>query len=153
MAKYITRILAAALFLAGPALAQTPADPFPTPIAATEGVIRVNFAEFASIPDLDGVAARMMNLVDERGSRRIFVNDMRGPLYSVSYDGKTVALYVNINDPKWASVVCGRERGSKPPSILSQSTGCQIRQVLHLYRHHQPDAGAGLQRGQRGDNA
>jgi hypothetical protein len=113
MANYITRILAAALFLAGPALAQTPADPFPTPIAATEGVIRVNFAEFASIPDLDGVAARMMNLVDERGSRRIFVNDMRGPLYSVSYDGKTVALYVNINDPKWGVSVNynGRERG------------------------------------------
>ena len=34
----------------------------------------------------------MMLLVDEPGTRRMFVNDMRGPLYSVSYDGKTVAV-------------------------------------------------------------
>jgi hypothetical protein len=88
-------------------------DPFPGPIAATEGVIRVNFAEFASVPDIDGVAARMMNLVDEPGTRRLFVNDMRGPLYSVSYDGKSVALYLDVNAAGWGHPVqsTGRERG------------------------------------------
>jgi hypothetical protein len=89
------------------------ADPFPDAIPANEGVIRVNVAEFAAVPDIDGVAARMMQLVDEPGTRRLFVNDMRGPLYTVSYDGRSVQLYVDINDPKWNVQVnsMGRERG------------------------------------------
>jgi hypothetical protein len=62
-------------------------------------------AEFASISDIDGVAARMMNLVDEPATRRLFVNDMRGPLYSVSYDGKSVALYLDVNAPAWGTPV------------------------------------------------
>jgi hypothetical protein len=91
----------AALLVAAAALAQTPADPFPAPIPAFDGVIKVDFVELASIPDIDGQAARMMLLVDEPGTRRMFVNDMRGPLYSVSYDGKTVGQYLNINAPAW----------------------------------------------------
>src|SRR5512134_1367569 len=94
-------ILAAALLTGVPAIAQTPADPFPTPIPATDGVVRVSVVEFASVPDIGGQAARMMLLVDEPGTRRMFVNDMRGPLYTVSYDGKAVALYVDINAPAW----------------------------------------------------
>jgi hypothetical protein len=88
-------------------------DPFPGPIAASEGVIGVNFAEFASLPDIDGIAARMMNLVDEPGTRQLFVNDMRGPLYSVSYDGKSVTLYLDVNAASWGHPVqsTGRERG------------------------------------------
>ena len=102
-----------ALLLALPALAQTPTDPFPTPIAATEGVIRVRFVEFASILDVDGEAARMMLLVDEPGTRRLFVNDMRGPIHTVSYDGRTVTPYLDINAPNWGVSVesSGRERG------------------------------------------
>ena len=73
-----------------PVFAQAPNDPFPAPIAATEGVIKVNFVEFASLPDLGGQQpSRPMLLVDEPGTRRMFVNDMRGPLYTVSRDGKS----------------------------------------------------------------
>jgi len=88
-------------------------DPFPTPIVANEGVIRVNVREFASLPDIGGEAARMMRLADEPGTRRIFVNDMRGPLYSMGYDGKSVATYLDVNDPRWNVSVqsMGRERG------------------------------------------
>ena len=88
-------------------------DPFPGPIAASDGVIRVGAAELASLPDIDGVAARMMNLVDEPGTKRLFVSDMRGPLYSVSYDGKAVTLYLDVNAPTWGHPVqsTGRERG------------------------------------------
>ncbi len=88
-------------------------DPFPQPITATAGVILVGVEEFASIPDLDGVAARLMNLVDEPATRRLFVNDMRGPIYAVSYDGKTVAQYLDINAGAWGHPVqsAGRERG------------------------------------------
>ena len=71
-------------------LAQTPSDPFPAAIPATEGVIRVNYQEFASLPDIDGVAARMMNLVTEPGTRNVFVSDMRGQLYRVVEGGRTV---------------------------------------------------------------
>lgn len=88
-------------------------DPFPNPIPREEGAITATLREFATLPDIDGVAARMMTLVEEPRSRRLFVSDMRGPLYTVSPDGKTVTLYLDINDPKWAHPVNsqGRERG------------------------------------------
>ena len=88
-------------------------DPFPQPIAAAAGAITVTLREFASLPDIDGVAARMMTLVEEPSTRRLFVSDMRGQLYTVSADGKVVQPYLNINDPRWAHPVNfqGRERG------------------------------------------
>src|SRR5687768_6901978 len=97
----------------GALLAQKPDDPFPLPIPAEEGAIRVNLAEFASLPDIDGVPARMMLMVDEPGTRRLFVNDMRGPLYTVSYDGKSVTLFLDVNAASWGTPVqsMGRERG------------------------------------------
>ena len=124
MTVHLTRLVLAVMLTASPALAQRGGppeplapgqsnDPFPAPIAATDGVIRVGVREFAALPDIAGVAARMMNLVNEPGTRRLFVNDMRGPIYSVSYDGKAVALYLDINAPAWGVNVqsMGRERG------------------------------------------
>src|SRR3989442_10735278 len=107
------RIAVAALLVASAVMAQTTNDPFPSPIGSGKSVIRVNFVEFASIPDIDGQPARMMLLVDEPATRRMFVNDMRGPLYSVSYDGKTVTLYLDINASTWGVHVqsMGNERG------------------------------------------
>ena len=111
-----------ALLLAVPALAQRPTDPFPTPIPATEDVIEVGFVEFASIPDVNGEAARMMLLVDEPGTRRLFVNDMRGPLFTSSYDGRTVTQYLDINASSWRVDVqsTGRERGFQSFAIHPQ---------------------------------
>jgi hypothetical protein len=88
-------------------------DPFPDPIRADQNVVAVNVREFATLPDIDGTPARMMLLVHEPGTKRLFVNDMRGPLYTVSLDGKSVQLYLDINDPKWNVRVNsqGRERG------------------------------------------
>jgi glucose/arabinose dehydrogenase len=89
-------------------------NPFPQPIAATEGAITVTLREFASLPDVNGVAARAMTLVEEPGSRRrLFVSDMHGLLYAVSPDGKTVSQYLDLRDPKWGVAVQsqGRERG------------------------------------------
>lgn len=109
----MTRVIPAALLIACGASGQTTRDPFSAPIASTDGVIVVDFAELASVPDANGETARMMLLIDEPGTRRMFVNDMRGPLYSVSYDGQTVTEYVNIDDPEWGVSVQspGRERG------------------------------------------
>src|SRR5687768_11218387 len=82
-------------------------NPFPAPIPADEAVITVKLAEFASLPDVVAPAgpqaARMNLLVDEPGTKRLFVNVMTGTLYAVSYDGKSVAPYLEINDPKWAT--------------------------------------------------
>ena len=95
------------------ACAQTVDDPFPSPLSENGGVIRVDFAEFASIPDVGGEPARMMQLVDEPVSGRMFLNDQRGPLYTISYDGQTVELYLDIDEPRWAVGVeaSARERG------------------------------------------
>ena len=78
--------------------AQLSNNPFPVPIEAEEGIITVNTVEFATLPDIDGAAARMMQLIDEPATGRLFVNDMTGPIYSVSYDGRAVIEYINIDD-------------------------------------------------------
>ncbi len=91
----------------------TIANPFPA-LEAAAGVVSVNFREFAVIPDAAGdEAPRMMHLVDEPGSKRMFVSTMRGGLYSVSYDGKTVTEYLDINAAAWNHPVQfqGNERG------------------------------------------
>ena len=76
-------------------------DPFPDPIPAEEGAIKVNFVEFATLPDVGANAARPMLMSYEAGTRRLFVNDMHGALYSVSLDGRTVTPYLDHRDPRW----------------------------------------------------
>ena len=119
MAHGISAAALASLLIASSAAGQNSSpsqptfDPFPNPIPATEGAITVRAVEFATVPDFNGQPARMMLLVDEPGTRRLFVNDMRGPLYSVSRDGKNVSLYLDINAPEWGVRVNsqGSERG------------------------------------------
>ena len=121
LAMRIPHMLLAAGLMASTVLAQAPArgparpaaDPFPQPINIVDDVIKVDFVEFASIPDDAGLAPRMMLLVDEPATRRMFVINMRGPLYSVSDDGKTVRLYLDVNASKWGVNVnsMGNERG------------------------------------------
>jgi hypothetical protein len=106
-------LLSSALSLPSVAQAQVTNNPFTAPIEAGAGVVAVKFTEFATIPDANGEAPRMMHLVDEPGTRRLFVSTMRGAIYSVSYDGKTVAEYVDVNAPGWGIGVQsqGSERG------------------------------------------
>ena len=96
----ITRVMAVLLMTAC-TLAQTTDDPFSTPIAAGKRAIEVGIVEFAAIPNSDGQAARMMLLVDEPGTGRLFVNDMRGLLYHIGYDGRNVALYLDLTAAEW----------------------------------------------------
>ena len=109
----LIRVAAVVLLAAAAATAQTANDPFGTPIAAADGVITVGVVEFASLPDVDGDPARMMLLVDEPGTGRLFVNDMRGVIYGVSYDGESVTPYLDLRAPRWAVSVQagGNERG------------------------------------------
>lgn len=102
-----------ALLVSLPAYTQTATDPFPEPIKADVDVITVSFEEFATIPDFGNELPRLMNLVDEPGTGRLFVNDMWGILYSLSYDGKQVTPYLDLNAEEWGIKVepTGRERG------------------------------------------
>ena len=106
-------LAAVVLLAAAGADAQTTNDPFPDPIPADDGVITVGVAEFAALPFVDGEAPRMMRLVDEPGTGRLFVNDMRGLVYTVSYDGGTVTEYLDLTDPRWNLDIeaSRRERG------------------------------------------
>src|SRR2546428_13404027 len=90
MRKHIAPVVAATLLMVSSALAQNPPaappagtqdgrqgrsnNPFRTPIPTTEGVINVNFVEFASIPDAATDAARVDLIADEPGTGRLFVN-------------------------------------------------------------------------------
>jgi glucose/arabinose dehydrogenase len=137
--KHVARIVIATLLIAAPARAQNPPagppgggrqgfpgrgpyvpsgpgrtnNPFPDPIPATDGVIKVGVKEFVTIPDAGADPARVNLLIDEPGTKRMFANTMTGMLYSISYDGKTVAPYLDINDSKWGTPVNsqGSERG------------------------------------------
>jgi hypothetical protein len=116
------RALFASLLIVSPAVAQAPNDPFPDRIATEEGVIRVNFREFAVLPDADGVPARAMHAVSPDAVGRIFVLDMGGRIYSVSRDGTNVELYLDLLDPRWGVSVeaGGRERGIQSFAIHPQ---------------------------------
>ena len=105
--------MAVLLAPAGAIAQTTTTNPFTTPIESAAGVIAVKFTEFATLPDIAGEAPRMMHLVDEPGTKRMFVSTMRGPIFSVSYDGKTVTEYVDVNAPAWKIGVQsqGSERG------------------------------------------
>ena len=77
-------------------------DPFPAPLEATKDVIALDFVEFATIPDADGgEAPRLMHMLTEPATKRLFVHTMRGMLYSLSYDGKKITPYLDVNASKW----------------------------------------------------
>ena len=50
---------------AQPAVPGQTNDPFPQPIVSGDGVIVVTLREFASLPDIDSVPARLMTLVED----------------------------------------------------------------------------------------
>lgn len=105
--------LAAALAAATPLAAQVTSDPFPQPIADRWAPLVVDYTEFARVPGVGGEPPLMTNLTAEPATRRIFVNDMNGPIHSISYDGRTVLEYVDTDDPRWGHRVQtqGQERG------------------------------------------
>lgn len=112
MLMYSTRLSLAALLLAQSLGAQGITNPYARGIRPDDAIV-VGIREFAMLPDIEGVAARMMLLAQEPGTRNVFVNDMRGPLYRISDDAKVVTMFVNIDDERWGRRIQsqGRERG------------------------------------------
>ena len=104
MNRNALRVIAVVLVVASAVLAQVTNDPFPTPIPATEGVIAVKFAEFATIPSstANNAAPRIMTMLHEPGTQRYFASDMIGKLYAISADGKTVTPYLDLTAAGWS---------------------------------------------------
>ena len=147
----------AALVIAGPAVAQITNHPFPDPIPASEGVIVVGLEEFAALPDIDGAPARPMVLVDEPGSGRLFVNDMWGLLYGITYDG-SVTQYLDAREPRWgvlvetpelAPIIGSRAPELRVPPAIQRVWHGWIRKVLHMDRHGRNGSGSRLRSRQR----
>ena len=117
-------VVVATLAATAAAQPQLTLDPYPTPIETTQGVVAVNFVAFATIPDVGGAAPRLMHMVDEPGTKRLFVSLMTGALYSLSYDGKTVTPYLDVNAPEWNVPVQsqGSERGVQSFAFHPQFT-------------------------------
>ena len=124
-------ITLAALLFSTPALArQITNNPFPAPIESTAGVIAVKFAEFATVPEINGEPPRMMHLIDEPATKRLFVSTMQGSIFGISYDGKTVTRYLDVHGEDWKVRVQagGAERGFQsfafhpqfPKAVLSR---------------------------------
>ena len=120
-------------------------NPFPQPIVASEGVITVTLREFASLPEVNGIAARAMTLVEEPGSRRrLFVSDMHGLLYVLSPDGKAVSPYLDVRDAKWQVRVQsqGRERGLQSFTLHPQFAEAGTPGFGRFYTYVDVEAGA-----------
>ncbi len=101
-----------AVLLVALAGCRTSGDPYPEPIEAVQDIIVVGYTDVAVLPDSDGRVARPMLLVEDPGSGRLFVNDMRGPLHTLTEGGEAV-LYLDVDDGEWGMPVesAGRERG------------------------------------------
>lgn len=108
-----TLVLISASCALTPALAcQTTDAPVPTPLPS-ENALVVAVSDFATLPDVGGEPARMMDMEWQPETGRFFVNGMQGPIWTVSPDGGVVVEYVDIDDPAWGVAVesGGRERG------------------------------------------
>ena len=87
--------------------------------------------------------ARPMLLVDEPGTRRLFTNDMRGPLYTIPRDGKTVVAVSRHQRRRSGTSMStrpGNERGFQSFAFhpqFSRTGNARVRQVLHLHRYRQ----------------
>ena len=107
----VTRVMTAVLLMASGVFAQTPTNPLPSANRSRRWSPGSPLRRVRDPPEIDGEAARMMLLIDEPGTGRLFVSDMRGPLYTVTYDGRTVTQYLDVNAERWGVGVESPRRG------------------------------------------
>src|SRR5258705_81167 len=137
MTKRSISVIAVSLLMTTIGFAQRTGDPYPTPIPATDRVITVKFAEFATIPDFGTAAPRIMTMLYEPGTRRYFASDMNGKLYSISTDGKTVTPYLDLTAADWKVGVQaqGSERGLQSFAFHPQFTQAGARGFGKFYTY------------------
>jgi hypothetical protein len=113
MNRKVLLVIGAALAMWTVVVAQESTDPYPDPIPANDKVIAVKFSEFATIPNFNNAAPRVMTMLYEPGTQRYFASDMNGKLYAISADGKEVSLYLDMTaaDRNVGVQAQGSERG------------------------------------------
>ena len=91
----------------------------------------------------------MMLLVPEPGGGRlfVFVNDLSGPLYSVSEDGRDVVPYLDLGSPRWGLDFFnegsqGFQSFAFHPQV-QHPEHARLRQVLHPLLYRRRRAGIG----------
>ncbi len=84
-------------------------DRFPTPIP-TSG-LSVGIEDFAVIPDSTPGSPPRMSLLTPDPSGRLFVNDQRGPLYTIDATGTSVQEYLDLRDFPALQINSGSEPG------------------------------------------
>ncbi len=106
-------LLGVSILISSAVMAQQSNNPFTNPIESGDDIIVVNYEEFATLPAFDGEQARMMQLLPEPGNnRRVWVNDQRGQIYTIPYEGGDVTQYIDISDyGVQVSSVAHREQG------------------------------------------
>ncbi len=71
-------------------------DRFPTPIPTSDLTLRIE--EFATIPDSASRQPPRLSVLTPDPTGRLFVNDQRGPLYSIDGTGNSVTEYLDLRD-------------------------------------------------------
>ena len=118
MWRCMTLLTSAAAMIAAQSTPQLTYDPFPTPIEATAGVIAVSFVEFATLPDVDGEAPRMMHFVDEPGTKRHRSSARCAACSTASATtARRVTPYLDINAPKWGVGVQSQGARARLPEL------------------------------------
>ncbi len=81
--------------------------------AVIEQGISVGIRDFAVLPDSSGgnSAPARVNVVTSDPLGRLFVNDQRGPLYTMSSDGSTVTNYLDLSTFAGINLVTSSEQG------------------------------------------
>ena len=81
--------------------------------AVIEQGLSIGIRDFAVLPDsaLGNDAPARVNMMTADPLGRLFVNDQRGPLYSVSADGSTVTNYLDLSTFSGINLVSSSEQG------------------------------------------
>ena len=109
------RIAALVVVFGACLVAQVPNDPFPQPIDSTD-VIKVNFVEFASLPDVGGQSRRGRCCWSTSPARAACSSTTcAGRSTASATTARRVTPYVDINAPHWdVSVQSQRQRARLP---------------------------------------
>ena len=86
-----------------------PAVGQPTPIE--RGPLTVAIRDFAVLPDSSDNTPARTSVMTSDSLGRLFVNDQRGPLYTVSADGVTVTQYLDLRDYPVLDITSSSEKG------------------------------------------
>ncbi len=84
-------------------------DRFPTPIPPSEVSVRIE--PFAAVPDSNPGQPPRLSVITSGPAERWFVNDQRGPLYSIDPTGSQVTEYLDLRDFADLSLTSSSEAG------------------------------------------